>query len=217
MIKAENLSKGYNNLPVLRELNFHAQRGEFVIITGKSGCGKSTLLNVMSCLDSFEGGKLSLLGEDVGEMRPRRLYAVRRQEIGFIFQGYNLISGMNALENVCLPLKYSHTGYFLRKKAAQDALIQVDLKDKMYNLPHQLSGGQQQRVAVARALVTNPKILFCDEPTGNLDAATAQMVLKSIIDLQKNGTTVVMITHDNSLIHLADTAYNLQEGKLHKL
>ena len=217
MIKAENLCKSYGGLPVLCGLNFTAQKGEFVIITGKSGCGKSTLLNVMSCLDSFDGGKLFLMGESVGEMKAKRLYSLRRKDIGFIFQGYNLISGMNALDNVCLPLKYSHTSYFQRKKAASSALEQVDLKDKVYNLPHELSGGQQQRVAVARALVTNPKILFCDEPTGNLDQSTAKMVLKSITALQKNGTTVVMITHDNSLIPLADTAYRLENGVLQQI
>ena len=218
MIKANNVIKTYYNeqeqLRVLNNLDFFADKGEFAMITGASGCGKSTLLNVLSCLDNFDSGDLYINNNLIDPNLHKQLYNMRRKDIGFIFQAYNLISSMTALENVMLTLKYSGYNYLTRRQMAISSLEKVGLKDKLNSVPHRLSGGQQQRVAVARALVTKPKILFCDEPTGNLDKETSAMVMDSIISLQKSGTTVVMITHDPSLLKHADSAYKLVNGKL---
>ena len=214
MIKAENLCKRYDDLTVLDNLNLHIPRGIFCMITGASGSGKSTLLNILSRLDNADSGRLWLAGTEVTEITAARLAALRREKIGFIFQSYNLISDMPAWENVALPLKYNRVKYFHRRSRAIEALAKMGLEDKLYHLPHQLSGGQQQRVAVARALVTKPQILFCDEPTGNLDKESAALVIDGIISLRNSGSAIAMITHDNSLLKYADVVYKLEKGKL---
>ena len=214
MIKAENLCKRYDDLTVLDNLNLHIPRGIFCMITGASGSGKSTLLNILSRLDNADSGRLWLAGTEVTEITAARLAALRREKIGFIFQSYNLISDMPAWENVALPLKYNRVKYFHRRSRAIEALAKMGLEDKLYHLPHQLSGGQQQRVAVARALVTKPRILFCDEPTGNLDKESAALVMGGIISLRNSGSAIAMITHDNSLLKYADVVYKLEKGKL---
>ena len=214
MIKAENLCKRYDDLTVLDNLNIHIPRGIFCMITGASGSGKSTLLNILSRLDNADSGRLWLAGTEVTEITAARLAALRREKIGFIFQSYNLISDMPAWENVALPLKYNRVKYFHRRSRAIEALAKMGLEDKLYHLPHQLSGGQQQRVAVARALVTKPRILFCDEPTGNLDRESASLVMDGIISLRNSGSAIAMITHDNSLLKYADVVYKLEKGKL---
>ena len=204
MIKAEHLCKRYDDLTVLDNLNIHIPRGIFCMITGASGSGKSTLLNILSRLDNADSGRLWLAGTEVTEITAARLAALRREKIGFIFQSYNLISDMPAWENVALPLKYNRVKYFHRRSRAIEALAKMGLEDKLYHLPHQLSGGQQQRVAVARALVTKPRILFCDEPTGNLDKESAALVMGGIISLRNSGSAIAMITHDNSLLKSLD-------------
>lgn len=214
MIKAENICKSYDSLQVLDNLCLSVKGGQFCIITGPSGTGKSTLLNVLSRLDQFQSGELFLMGQKINDISPGRLAKLRRKYIGFIFQSYNLISSKNSIDNVALPLKYNKVNIFARKNMAMAALDRMGLRDKYYNYPHQLSGGQQQRVAVARALVTKPKILFCDEPTGNLDSDSAQLVLEGILSLRDSGSAIVMITHDKSLLQYADCAYILQDGKL---
>ena len=218
MLKASKIVKIYRgdcgeNM-VLNQLDFSAPKGELCIITGESGCGKSTLLNVLSCLDTFDSGTLEINGQTVNDMNRRQLCALRRNDTAFIFQGYNLISSLTAQENVELGLKYRRIPAKRRTAMAQKALEQVGLGHRLHHLPHQLSGGQQQRVAIARALVLCPKVLFCDEPTGNLDKESAQLILNKICQLRDMGSTVVMITHDLSIITLADKAYMLKNGRL---
>ena len=218
MLKASGIVKIYRGAcgenMVLNQLDFSARKGELCIITGESGCGKSTLLNVLSCLDTFDGGRLEINGKTVNDMTRRQLCTLRRNDTAFIFQGYNLISSLTAMENVELGLKYRRIPAKRRTVMAQKALEQVGLGHRLYHLPHQLSGGQQQRVAIARALVLCPKVLFCDEPTGNLDKESAQLILNKICQLRDMGSTVVMITHDLSIINLADKAYRLKNGIL---
>ncbi len=214
MVRAENICKSYGELKVLDNLNLYIKGGQFCMITGKSGTGKSTLLNVLSGLDSFDRGDLWLLDNRINGISHNKMAALRRSKIGFIFQSYNLISSINAIENVALPLKYNGQNYFYRRSRAMTALTKMGLEDKIHNMPHRLSGGQQQRVAVARALVTRPRILFCDEPTGNLDGESARLVMDGILSLKNSGSAVIMITHDNSLLKYADRAYILKEGRL---
>ncbi len=218
MLKADKITKIYNTVEgkniVLNEIEFSAHSGELCMIFGKSGCGKSTFLNVLSCLDSFDSGTLIVNGKTVNDMKIKDICKMRRNETAFIFQGYNLISSMTALENVQLGLKYRKVRRKLRTDMAKKALEQVGLSHRLDYLPHQLSGGQQQRVAIARALVLQPKILFCDEPTGNLDTESAEMVLENINNLKQNGTLVIMITHDKSLLPLADRVFTLSDGKV---
>ena len=216
MINAKNICKSYDNLQVLKNLNLNVKSGEFCMITGPSGTGKSTLLNILSALDSFDDGELYLMDIPMKNINRGKLASLRRKYIGFIFQSYNLISSKNSIENVALPLKYNKVNYFKRKNIAISALSKMGLEDKIYSFPHQLSGGQQQRVAVARALVTKPQILFCDEPTGNLDSESAQLVLSGIMSLRDSGSAIVMITHDKSLLKYADSVYKLFDGKLEK-
>ena len=214
MIKADNIYKSYDCQPVLKNLSINVKAGQFCIITGASGTGKSTLLNVLSGLDSFQSGCLELRGTCINNISQKQMAAFRRKNIGFIFQSYNLISSKTAVENVALPLKYNRVKYFYRRSMAITALEKMGLTEKLHSYPFQLSGGQQQRVAVARALVTRPKILFCDEPTGNLDRESARLVMDGIISLRNSGSAVVMITHDQSLVNLADCAYVLKNGSM---
>lgn len=214
MIKAENLCKNYGELTVLDSMSLHIPKNTFCMITGQSGSGKSTLLNILSRLDTADSGSLWLADTAINGIHHNSLASLRRQKIGFIFQSYNLISDMPAWENVALPLKYNRVKYFHRRSRAIEALQKMGLEGKIYHLPHQLSGGQQQRVAVARALVTKPQILFCDEPTGNLDRESAALVMDGIISLRNSGSAVAMITHDNSLLKYADMVYRLEKGKL---
>ena len=217
MLKATDITKIYSGVEgqntVLDSLCFHGRKGELCIVTGPSGCGKSTLLIVLSSLDSATGGTLEINGKVV-QQNHRCLCRVRRNDIGFIFQGYNLISSLTAAENVELSLKYRRVPKAKRKALALKALEKVGLRHRVNYLPHQLSGGQQQRVAIARAMVAQPAVLFCDEPTGNLDPQSAQMIMEQIVELKNRGTLVVMITHDLSLLPLADRVLKLEGGKL---
>ena len=190
------------------------EKGEFVAIVGQSGSGKSTCMNIIGCLDVPTHGTYRLNGRDVGKMNRNELAAVRNEMLGFIFQQYNLLPRLNLMENVEVPLVYAGISRAERHIRAQEVLEQVGLGDKLKNRPNQLSGGQQQRVSIARALVRNPPVILADEPTGALDSHTGREVLGLVQLLQKQGHTVVLITHDNSIAVQADRIIRLEDGQV---
>lgn len=189
-------------------------RGEFVAIVGKSGSGKSTLMNIIGALDIPTEGDYILGGEDVSQMSDNQLADIRNKMIGFIFQQYNLLPKLNLLENVELPLLYAGVGAQERRERAMNSLEKVGLKEKWKNLPKQLSGGQQQRVSIARALAGSPSLLLADEPTGALDSRTSREVLDFLKQLNEEGNTIVMITHDGSIALEAKRVVRIHDGKI---
>ena len=189
-------------------------RGEFVAIVGKSGSGKSTLMNIIGALDVPTEGEYILGGEDVSEMSDDQLAQIRNKMIGFIFQQYNLLPKLNLLENVELPLLYAGVPVQERKERALKSLAKVGLEEKWKNLPNQLSGGQQQRVSIARALAGDPSLILADEPTGALDSKTSREVLNFLRQLNEEGNTIVMITHDNSIALEAKRVVRIKDGKI---
>ena len=189
-------------------------RGEFVSIVGKSGSGKSTIMNIIGALDVPTEGKYILNGQDVSEMEDDSLAEIRNKTIGFVFQQYNLLPKQNLLENVELPLIYAGVGKKERTERSLESLERVGLRDKWRYMPQQLSGGQQQRVSIARALVGNPSLILADEPTGALDSKTGREVLDFLKQLQEEGNTVVMITHDNSIAVEAERVVKISDGKI---
>ena len=188
--------------------------GEFVSVVGKSGSGKSTLMNIIGALDVPTGGQYLLGGEDVGTMKDNQLADIRNRMIGFIFQQYNLLPKLNIVENVELPLLYAHVSRKERRERALEALERVGLAEKAKNMPNQLSGGQQQRVSIARALAGKPQLLLADEPTGALDSKTSVQILEFFRELNQEGNTVVMITHDNSIAVQARRVVRIHDGKI---
>ena len=190
------------------------EKGEFVAIVGQSGSGKSTCMNIIGCLDVPTYGTYRLNGRDVGKMNRNELAAVRNEMLGFIFQQYNLLPRLNLMENVEVPLVYAGISRTERHVRAREVLEQVGLGDKLKNRPNQLSGGQQQRVSIARALVRNPPVILADEPTGALDSHTGREVLGLLQQLNKQGHTVVLITHDNSIAVQADRIIRLEDGQV---
>ena len=196
------------------KINFKIYKGEFLSIVGQSGSGKSTCMNIIGCLDVPSEGTYLLDGRDVGSMNKDELAAIRNEKLGFIFQQYNLLPKLNLLENVEVPLMYAGVPKGERHALAQQALERVGLGDKTRHLPNQLSGGQQQRVSIARALVGNPSVILADEPTGALDSKTGREVLKMLQTLQKEGNTVVLITHDNGIAATAQRVIRLDDGKV---
>ena len=189
-------------------------KGEFVAIVGKSGSGKSTLMNIIGALDVPTSGSYYLGGEDVSDMTDDQLAQIRNRMIGFIFQQYNLLSKLNLLENVELPLLYAGVGREERRERAMASLERVGLKEKWKNMPNQLSGGQQQRVSIARALAGDPSLILADEPTGALDSRTSREVLDILKQLNEEGNTIVMITHDNSIAVEAKRVVRIHDGKI---
>lgn len=189
-------------------------RGEFVAIVGKSGSGKSTLMNIIGALDVPSSGSYFLGGEDVGNMGDYQLAKVRNKMIGFIFQQYNLLPKLNLLENVELPLLYAGIGAEERKEKAMESLKRVGLEEKWRNFPNQLSGGQQQRASIARALAGNPSLILADEPTGALDSKTSREVLDFLKQLNKEGNTIVIITHDSTIAMEAKRVVRIHDGKI---
>lgn len=188
--------------------------GEFVAIVGKSGSGKSTCMNIIGCLDVPTEGEFLLDGRNVGQMDKNELAEIRNEKLGFIFQQYNLLTRLNILENVEVPLMYAGMSKAERRDIAKTALANVGLGDKLKNLPSQLSGGQQQRVSIARALANRPSVILADEPTGALDSKTGREVLSLLQKLHSEGNTVVLITHDNSIAATAERIIRLEDGRV---
>ncbi|HOP06143.1 MAG TPA: ABC transporter ATP-binding protein [candidate division Zixibacteria bacterium] len=204
---------GQIEVPALRGIDLKVEAGEFVAIMGSSGSGKSTLMNLLGCLDSPSEGEYILNGERVDGLSKNERAAIRNRNIGFVFQGYNLLARTNALENVLLPLFYDREGRVANpEQAAREALSRVGLGDRMDHTPNQLSGGQQQRVAIARALVNRPAILLADEPTGNLDSRTSVEVISLFQKLNDDGVTVILVTHEPDIAGFAKRVVVLRDG-----
>jgi ABC-type antimicrobial peptide transport system, ATPase component len=218
MIELKDIFKIYpmgdTEVRALDGINLTITQGEFVAIVGQSGSGKSTAMNIIGCLDVPTAGSYHLGGIDVSTMEDDELAVIRNKMLGFIFQQYNLIPKLSVLENVELPLLYGGYSAAERRQYAQDALVRVGLSDKMKNLPSQLSGGQQQRVSIARALAGNPSVILADEPTGALDSRTGREVLAFLQELNNEGNTIVLITHDNSIALKARRLVRLADGKI---
>ena len=205
---------GGEEVHALDGVSFAIDRGEFVAIVGQSGSGKSTAMNIIGCLDVPTSGTYRLGGVDVSTMDDDRQAEIRNKMLGFIFQQYNLIPKLTVLENVELPLLYGGVSAEERRRRAMEALERVGLADKQRNLPNQLSGGQQQRVSIARALAGNPSVILADEPTGALDSRTGREVLAFLQELNREGNTIVLITHDNSIAVKAQRIIRLSDGKV---
>jgi len=218
ILTMQNICKSYymneEELEVLHNINLTIQTGEFLSILGPSGSGKSTMMNIIGCLDVPSSGNYLLSGNDINDLDEISLAKVRNKEIGFVFQSFQLLPRMSALQNVELPLIYSGLSASERQKRAKAILDRVGLSDKMRNLPNQLSGGQQQRVAIARALVTEPSILLADEPTGALDQKTGAQVMNLFEEINKDGRTIIMITHDKHIASHAKRIVNILDGYL---
>ncbi len=218
MIELRNIYKiygsGENEVRALDGINITIDKGEFVAIVGQSGSGKSTCMNIIGCLDVPTEGQYILEGTDVSTMHDDKLSEIRNKKLGFIFQQYNLIPGISILENVELPLLYAGLGKSERRERAMKALTRVGIESKAKNLPSQLSGGQQQRVSIARALAGDPSVILADEPTGALDSRTGREVLSFLQELHKEGNTIVLITHDNSIARKAKRIVRLSDGKI---
>ncbi len=199
----------------LTDIDLVIEEGEFVSIMGSSGSGKSTLLHIIGCLDRATSGEYELDGVLVNALNKNQLADIRNQKIGFIFQSYNLLSRTSALENVELPLVYDRSGRFSdSKELAKNALAQVGLADRIYHKTNELSGGQQQRVAIARALVNNPALILADEPTGNLDTKNSLDIADLFVQLNNEGKTIVMITHEEDIAHFAKRMIYLRDGRI---
>ncbi len=219
LIRISEVSKQYRmggeTVHALADASLHVLPGDFVAIIGPSGSGKSTLMNVIGCLDTPTSGSYWLDGEEVSLLKENRLATIRNRKIGFIFQSFHLLAKLSALENVELPLIYRGVSTKLRKELAQEALDKVGLGDRVHHRPVELSGGQQQRVAIARALAGNPPILLADEPTGALDSKTSVEVMELIQDLNNQGHTIVLITHDLDVAEQAKRVVRIQDGRLY--
>jgi putative ABC transport system ATP-binding protein len=218
VIEIRDLKKVYAldgvQIQALRGIDLTVGDGELVAIMGPSGSGKSTLMNILGCLDVADSGTYRLRGEDVTRMTPDQLARLRNREIGFVFQSFNLLPRTSALENVETPLVYAGVGRQERHERAREALERMGLGDRLMHLPSQLSGGQQQRVAIARALVTRPALLLADEPTGNVDTATTEEILNVLETLNREGLTVLLITHEPEVAQRARRVLTVRDGRL---
>ncbi|MBR5238303.1 MAG: ABC transporter ATP-binding protein [Paludibacteraceae bacterium] len=218
MITVNNLSKVFRTEEIettaLNSVSFTINQGEFVAIMGPSGCGKSTLLNVLGLLDNPTGGSYQLLDTEMAQLREKDRTKFRKGNIGFVFQSFNLIDELNVYENVELPLKYLNISASERKRRVTEMLKRMNISHRAQHYPQQLSGGQQQRVAIARAVVANPKLILADEPTGNLDSRNGKEVMDLLCELNKEGTTIVMVTHSQKDASIAQRIINLFDGEI---
>lgn len=218
LIDIVNVYKVYNpgeyEVRALDGVSLAIARGEFVAIAGNSGSGKSTLMNMLGCLDMPTSGEYYLDGQEISKLSDDELSTIRNQEIGFIFQGFNLIPSMNALENVELPLMYRGLTREKRRSLAMDALERVGLAGRLHHLPAQMSGGQQQRVAIARAIAAKPPVILADEPTGNLDSTSGSGVMHILGELWHDGKTIILITHDHEIALQAGRRIHVHDGKI---
>ena len=218
-IEIRNLCKTYHlgevSVEALRDVTLSIGRGEFLAVMGASGSGKSTLMNILGCLDRPTSGAYRLDGEDVGMLSRDALAGIRRKKIGFVFQGFNLLARMTALENVELPMIYDDTPSATRRERAREALRAVGILDRERHLPSQMSGGQQQRVAIARAIVNTPSLLLADEPTGNLDTATSAEIMKTFQGLaDERGITLVLVTHETDIAQYSKRIVRFRDGMI---
>ena len=218
LIELKDIRKTYFlgeiDVPVLKGISLTIEQGEYVALMGASGSGKSTLMNILGCLDRQTSGDYFLEGEEVGRASGDRRAMIRNRKIGFVFQSFNLLPRTSALENVIMPLSYTASD-LTRKQCRErgiEMLKRVGLSDRIYHYPSQLSGGQQQRVAIARALVNHPPVLFADEPTGNLDSKTSEEVMEMFSNLNKEGITVILVTHSTEIAGFAKRAIHIQDG-----
>ena len=219
LIDIRDLYKIYNEgkeseVRALDGVSLQIEKGEFVAIVGQSGSGKSTMMNVLGCLDIPTYGEYHLDGTDIGSLSDKQLARIRNREIGFIFQGYNLIQELDALENVTLPLIYQGVSVFEREDRAMEALAKVGMAERARHRPSEMSGGQQQRVAIARAIATRPPIIMADEPTGALDSKTGRHVLEILRQLNGEGSTIILITHDDGIAAQARRRVRLSDGRV---
>ncbi len=216
MIWMESITKTYNlgdvTVPVLRQIDLSIEHGEYVAIMGASGSGKSTLMNLLGCLDRPTTGHYVLEGRNLTTLSKDELAYIRNQRIGFVFQQFNLLSRSTALENVMLPMIYANISKQKRRQLAIDALTRVGLADRLSNCPSQLSGGQQQRVAIARALVNHPALVLADEPTGALDTKTSEEIMRLLRELNQQGITIVVVTHDREVAAQTQRVIQVQDG-----
>lgn len=218
MVKIDHLVKAFRTEEVetraLNDVSFEVAQGEFVAIMGPSGCGKSTLLNILGLLDNPTSGSYLLSGKEVGALKEKDRTMVRKGSIGFVFQSFNLIDELNVYENVELPLTYLGVRAGERKRMVEDILKRMNISHRAKHFPQQLSGGQQQRVAIARAVVTNPKLILADEPTGNLDSKNGAEVMNLLTELNKEGTTIIMVTHSQHDASFAHRTIHLFDGSI---
>lgn len=220
IVDIEDVGKVYDkgNLPVevLRNINLKVDKGDYIAIMGPSGSGKTTLMNIIGCLDVATSGKYLLEGEDVSKAKDNRMSDIRNQKIGFVFQQFNLLPKLTAVENVALPLLYRDVEKSKRIKMAEEALEKVGLGERKKFLPNELSGGQCQRVAIARAIAGNPSLLLADEPTGALDTKSGEQIMELFKKLNDEGATIIMITHEREIANHAKKIYNIRDGNLQK-
>lgn len=218
IITVDNINKTYKNssleLQVLKNISFKVDKGEFLAIMGSSGSGKSTMMNILGCLDNQYEGRYILDGIDISKSTENELSEIRNKKIGFIFQSFNLLPRLTALENVELPLVYSSIPKEERHKRANELLEMVGLKERIHHRPNELSGGQRQRVAIARALANNPSIILADEPTGNLDSKSEEEIIEILQKLNKMGKTIVIVTHEPSIGEIAERKIVFKDGEI---
>ncbi|HUV99106.1 MAG TPA: ABC transporter ATP-binding protein [Gallionella sp.] len=216
VIRVENLDKSYRTtaglFPALKKVTLSIKAGEFVAIMGASGSGKSTFMNILGCLDKPSAGRYLLDGRDIENFGKDELALLRNRTIGFVFQGYNLLQRMSLLDNVALPLIYCGVEHQERDQRAHELLTKVGLADKAASLPNQISGGQQQRVAIARALINHPRLILADEPTGNLDSHTSEEIMALFEELNREGITIVLVTHEEDIARHAKRQVRFHDG-----